>query len=57
MQKLCMHGASMTHLNIVLRIIFLESQGKVMYNITEEDCYGEKSMLIGIVPLFILAFA
>ncbi len=52
-----MHGASMTHLNIVLRIIFLESQGKVMYNITEEDCYGEKSMLIGIVPLFILAFA
>jgi hypothetical protein len=24
-------------------MFFIESQRKVMYNITEEDCYGEKS--------------
>jgi hypothetical protein len=44
----------MTHENIALRGLyavfnFLESQGKVMYNITEKDCYGEKSKLICIV--------
>ena len=26
--------------------INLESQAKVMYNITEKDCYGEKSKLL-----------
>ncbi len=32
--------------------IILESQAKVMYKITEKDCYGERSKLLH--PLFIL---